>query len=316
MKTILSLALIFISTFAFSQIPEPLKDTYVNDFAHVLSPAQVSSLNQSIAGIEKASGVQFAIILINNLPKDNTIEDYTLLISRKWHVGNNKNGLVYVAAIQQHKQRLEKASGLDTIFTSQKSDEILSAIKPSFKSKDYYGGLQVLIGQVGTTLSGVSTQPEQQTQAVQTQQQQPEQAGQPNDSSDAITIFGFIAASVLILIIWVAIRSSIRRNRRNNYNNSQGPNNIHIHQNHSSSDGFVNGALLGAMGALVVNEILDDSSGQQVYDDDNDDVDPHTINTNDNDSGGSWGDWGSGGDSSSDSGFSSDDSSSGSSSDW
>jgi uncharacterized protein len=314
MKKLLSLALIFISTLAFSQIPEPGKNTYINDFAHVLSPNQVNSLNQSIADIEKASGVQFAIILINNLPKDNTIEDYTLLISRKWHVGTNKNGLVYVAVIQQHKQRLEKASGLDTIFTSQKSDEILSAIKPSFKSKDYYGGLQVLIGQVGTTLSSISTQPEQQTQAVQQSQQQTEQITRQDDSSDVITVFGFMAAAVLIIIIWVAIRSSIRRNRRNNYpNNNMGPGNIHIHQTHSGSDGFVNGALLGALGALVVNEIMDDSSDQQVYDDS---ADPNTINTNDNDSGSSWGDWGSGSDSSSDSGFSSDDSSSGSSSDW
>ena len=117
MKKILLLLLILSGQIGFAQIPTPQKNTYINDFAHVLTADQVKSLNQNIFEIEKSSGVQLAVVLVDKIPKGYEIEDYALLIGRKWHVGKNENGIVYVASISQHKQRLEIARGLDSVFT-------------------------------------------------------------------------------------------------------------------------------------------------------------------------------------------------------
>jgi uncharacterized protein len=311
MKKLLLLLLVFATNIAISQIPQPLPNTYVNDFAHVLTDEQITSLNQNIAQIEKASTVQFAIVLIDKLPDNYTIEDYSLLLARKWHVGTDKNGLVYVAAIQDHKQRLEKALGLDSVFTQQKNLDILNSIKPSFKGKDYYGGLQVLINQVSTTLNvgpDPTQQPQQQAQAPA---QQGNLAVDQNNAGDGSSIF-LIVGAIFIIIVVLLIIAGNRRRRINgpiNYNGNIDPN--YVNGPSSGGGGFFMGAILGALGLFATQNIQDDLSNQQG----NDNGDPgNQDNNNDNDSS-SWGNWG-GGDSSSDSGFSSSDSDSGSSSDW
>ena len=254
-------------------------------------------------------------MLIDRLPDNYTIEDYSLLLARKWHVGTNKNGLVYVAAIHDHKQRLEKASGLDSVFTQQKNLDILNSIKPSFKSKDYYGGLQILINQISTTLH-VGAEPVQ--QQAQRQTQTPEQQKQENlidDQNNGTSSIFLIIGGIFIVIIILVIISGNRRRRMNspvNYNGNIDPN--YVNSPSSGGGSFFMGAILGAVGLFTAQNIQDDLSNQQGYDGSNDNGDPGKQDSNDNDSS-SWGNWG-GGDSSSDSGFSSSDSDSGSSSDW
>ncbi|GAA4310557.1 hypothetical protein GCM10023149_05280 [Mucilaginibacter gynuensis] len=125
----------------------------MNDFVGVLTSSEVENLNKSINTIENQTGVQFAIVLIDKLPPEYEIEDYALLIGRKWHIGKNKNGLVYVAAISQRKQRLEVARNLEDVLTEDKCLEIMNAIKPHFKKADYNAGLAAMIEQVQSQLN-------------------------------------------------------------------------------------------------------------------------------------------------------------------
>lgn len=144
MKKLLFLLLLLpISVIA--QVPEPLQNTYVNDFASLLNAEQIHNLNEKILSIEKKSSVQIAVILINDLPANMQIEQYALEVGRKWHVGNAKNGLVYVAAINQHKQRLEVAGNLEGDIPDITVLEITDNIKPFFRNNDYYGGINELL---------------------------------------------------------------------------------------------------------------------------------------------------------------------------
>ncbi|WP_121809330.1 TPM domain-containing protein [Mucilaginibacter kameinonensis] len=147
MKKILFCALLLVQS-VFAQIPKPQKNTYVNDFAHVLTADQVYGLNKEIYRIEKASTVQIAIVLVKTVPAKYTIEKYTKLIGKKWHVGKAHNGIVYVAAIDQHKQRIELDSMALARLTIIEREGLLSAIKPYFKTGDYNGGLHDFVGRL------------------------------------------------------------------------------------------------------------------------------------------------------------------------
>lgn len=335
MKKIILLCLIFTTSLVYAQIPKPIPNTYVNDFAHALTPDQITTLNKNIYEIEKGSGVQFAIVLINDLPSNLDIEDYALLISRKWHIGTKNNGLVYVAALNQHKQRLEKASGLDSTFDEIASNNIMTAIKPSFRNKDYYGGLQILVSQVKTVL--VPNQPQAAPQQVQATPVPAKPAG------DDETFYSIVGFAFFVLVIYVIYRLVRRKrtpaymtppygrgfndgrvvyDRDPNYNGPMGG---------SGLGGFATGAIIGAAAGYAAGSVIDgldnqNQPNQNGYDPNNQ-ADPGSTPQQDDDSdnnSSNWGNWGgeSGSDSSSDdsssgdSGFSDSDSSNGTSSDW
>lgn len=124
-----------------SQIPEPEKGTYVNDQYGYLNDNQKSIINKQLRYIEDSTGVQVAIILIPTVPDKYSIEEYANQIGRKWHVGNAKNGIVYVAAIDQRKQRMEVASHLEGIITDAVAAHIISNTKPFFRAQKYGEGI-------------------------------------------------------------------------------------------------------------------------------------------------------------------------------
>jgi len=157
MKKILLLLSLFVATSSFGRIPERQKNTYVNDFAHVLSTNDVEALNAKIHRIERLSGVQMAVVLVDKVPAEYDIDEFALLIGRKWHVGKNKNGIVYVAAIDQHKQRLELGREVTAKLSDGKSAEILDLMKPYFRKQDYNGGLDALIEALGTEVIPANT---------------------------------------------------------------------------------------------------------------------------------------------------------------
>lgn len=158
MKRLLLTMLLIIPVVCFCQVPDPMPNTYVNDLSGVLSAEQVHTLNEKILAIENKSSVQIAVIVLNKLPDNMAIEDYALEVGKKWHVGNAKNGLVYVAAIDQHKQRLEVAGNLEGDIPDIEALHITDNIKPFFRNKDYYGGIDELLNGINQRIDPVIKQ--------------------------------------------------------------------------------------------------------------------------------------------------------------
>jgi uncharacterized protein len=142
----LTLFLLLVSSMAAAQIPDPQPGTYINDLAGVVNDADKQAINRLLREVETQFGVQMAIVLVDHLPANYEIEDYAREIGRKWHVGNAKNGIVYVASIQEHKQRLEIASHLEGVIPDITAKHLTDELKPYFRAQKYGGGLLVLIG--------------------------------------------------------------------------------------------------------------------------------------------------------------------------
>lgn len=154
MKKLLTALLIVIPAILFSQLPAPLKNTYVHDYAHMLTIEETEALNKQIKAIDTTNNIKFAIVLINDLPTDYAIEDYARDIGNKWQVGK---GIVYVAAINNRKQRLEVSSHLEGVIPDAIAGHILARIKIHFRSKDYYAGLSGMLSEVSALVKADGT---------------------------------------------------------------------------------------------------------------------------------------------------------------
>jgi len=155
MKKILVLVFLLMAKFAIAQIPEQVKNSYVDDYAHVLTPAQVAVLNQNILNIDKKYQVELAVVLLDTLPKNINIGELSILIGRKWEIGKDRNGLVYIALIKQTWHHLDVVNGVtaESVFGNKKCGELLSSMRPYFAAKNYNSGLLLLVNQIDATLA-------------------------------------------------------------------------------------------------------------------------------------------------------------------
>jgi uncharacterized protein len=89
---------------------------YVSDFAHVIDAASRTQLEDYSAGIERATGVQLAIVTIPSTNGE-PIEDFANTLARKWGVGQkgSNEGLLMLLAVQDRKLRVEVGYGLEPI---------------------------------------------------------------------------------------------------------------------------------------------------------------------------------------------------------
>jgi len=103
--------------------------------------------------------VQVAVLLINHLPHNISIEEYARRVGNKWKVGKAFNGIVYVAVIAERKQRLEIARNLEGDIPDITAFELIESIKPFLQQQNYYAALSSLIEQIGTHLGVITVAP-------------------------------------------------------------------------------------------------------------------------------------------------------------
>ncbi|MDP4149875.1 MAG: TPM domain-containing protein [Bacteroidota bacterium] len=117
----------------------------VNDFAHVMTPDQVASLEHKLVAYDDSTSVQIAIVTVPSVG-DNDIGEYALNILRTWQIGNKKtnNGLLILAATDQHKVFIATGYGMEGPVPDVTAKSIVdNEIVPNFRSHDrenYYRG--------------------------------------------------------------------------------------------------------------------------------------------------------------------------------
>ncbi|MGB9606763.1 MAG: TPM domain-containing protein, partial [Bryobacteraceae bacterium] len=89
---------------------------YVSNFARVLDPASRQRLEQYCARLEKATGVQLALVTIPSLQGE-PIEDVANALFRAWGVGSKRSneGILLLLAIGDRRSRLEVGYGLEPV---------------------------------------------------------------------------------------------------------------------------------------------------------------------------------------------------------
>lgn len=137
---------LLLCSIAFAQAPKiPDQATgYVNDYASMLTPAQVQSLDHQLIQFDKKTSNQVVVATFNTLGGE-PLEDFSMHLATKWKIGTRKhdNGVLLLIIKNDHKMRIEVGYGLEGSLTDALSGLIIrNEIAPSFKQGNYYQGIE------------------------------------------------------------------------------------------------------------------------------------------------------------------------------
>ena len=136
---------------------------YVNDFAHVLDARSVAALDAYCGNLERATGAQLAIVLVDSL-EDEPVEDVANRLFRQWGIGKKgkDEGMLILLAVKDHKQRAEIGYGLEPIVPDGYAGGVLRGIRPILRQGNYGGALMAAAEQFGSHIGeakGVEVEP-------------------------------------------------------------------------------------------------------------------------------------------------------------
>jgi uncharacterized protein len=172
MKKLALLISLLFSVCAFAQIENvtpkrPSPPRLVNDFADILTQDQANELERKLVAYDDSTSNQIAVVLLPTVTDKNgieyPIEDVALKILRDWGVGSqkNNNGIVILAAMQEHKLRIEVGYGLEGAIPDMIAKSIIeNDLRPNFRNQDYYRGLDAAINSIIQAAAGEYKAPE------------------------------------------------------------------------------------------------------------------------------------------------------------
>ncbi len=134
----------------------PVLKARVNDYANMLSPATVSSLEEKLADFERKESTQIAVLIIPSLQGE-VIEEFSMKVAEKWKIGQKKldNGVILLIAKEDRRLRIEVGYGLEGKLTDLRAGRIIDRIiTPSFKAGDYDRGVTDGVNAIMETVRG------------------------------------------------------------------------------------------------------------------------------------------------------------------
>ena len=150
---------LFLSTsfFAFSQrtIP-PHGGVWVRDEATLLSTSAVGQLEAILKGYRDSTSNQIALYIIPSLEGDD-IDDYANRVFTEWKLGDEKkdNGVLWLIAVNDRRQRIEVGLGLEGNLTDAMSSRInRNEVAPYFREGNYDAGIQAGLTGIMKTIEG------------------------------------------------------------------------------------------------------------------------------------------------------------------
>jgi uncharacterized protein len=116
----------------------------VSDYAKILRPEEVSTLEAILSNYERETSNQIVIAIFNSL-EGWEIEDFSIRLAEKWKIGQKgrDNGIIILVALSERKIRIEVGYGLEGAVPDITARDIIDRkIVPYFKKSDYFNGLR------------------------------------------------------------------------------------------------------------------------------------------------------------------------------
>jgi uncharacterized protein len=143
----------------------PIPTAYVNDFAHVLSPAGGARIEALCRAVQNQADAQLFVVTVNSLDNGMSVEEFTELLEEHWKAGKKgqDRSAIFLLVMNPHKLRIETGYGLEGILGDAKLGRILDQVTPLLKAGNYdqamYTGVdgmaQAIAADKGVTLTPV-----------------------------------------------------------------------------------------------------------------------------------------------------------------
>ena len=157
------------------EIPAPIGDIYVQDFANVLSVPEKMQLISLGKAVESKTGSQVAVLTVDTTG-EMEMPEYANLAFRTYGIGSKEkdDGVLLVIALKDRTIRIEVGYGLEGIITDGKAGRIideqamppLQAGKPNTAITNTY---KALANEVTGEITGDTTQPTNPTPTKQSE---------------------------------------------------------------------------------------------------------------------------------------------------
>jgi uncharacterized protein len=149
----LGLALLTTSIFALD-LNSLKPQGYVSDFAQVLIPQSRQQLEEYCGQVERATGVQMAIVTLPSLDGQ-PVEDVANALYRKWGIGKKgkDEGILLLVAIKDHRDRIEVGYGLEPILPDGFEGGVLRQARPLLRQGAYGQALFAAVGEMGSRIA-------------------------------------------------------------------------------------------------------------------------------------------------------------------
>ena len=118
-------------------------DGRITDRTGTLTRDQIATLDQKLAGFEKETTNQIAVVLLPSLQGEN-LEDYSIRLMEKWVIGQKgkDKGVILLVFINDRKLRIEVGYGLEKALPDGLAGSIIrEKIVPRFRSGQFYEGI-------------------------------------------------------------------------------------------------------------------------------------------------------------------------------
>lgn len=135
---------------------KPVPPRLVNDLAGVLSPDEEELLERKVLAFEDSTSNQIAIVTIKSIG-EYEIADYATQLGNRWGIGKGRrnNGVLIIAAINEHRMNISVGKGLEGALTDLVSGRIIrNEMAPAFREGNYYLGFDRAVTAVAAATRG------------------------------------------------------------------------------------------------------------------------------------------------------------------
>ena len=139
----------------------PVPTGHINDFAGVLNSSEKQSLEETLVAYKESSKNEIAVVLVRSLEGD-TVEDVAVRIFEEWKIGDKEKdtGVLFLAAIEDRKMRIEVGYGAEPFLTDGEAGQILREdVTPSFREGKYGEGVRNAVAAIEKELSQPAQEP-------------------------------------------------------------------------------------------------------------------------------------------------------------
>lgn len=145
----------------------PAPTGYVSDFAGVLQPGTKQQLEALCTQVDQKAKAQIAVVTINKIDSDQSIEEFSTALEDKWKVGTKgtDRGVLMLFVMNPRGGRIEVGYGLEGILNDAKVGDIGRTMSAAARDNDYNTAIpqgvsevaQVIAADAGVTLTQVQT---------------------------------------------------------------------------------------------------------------------------------------------------------------
>jgi uncharacterized protein len=136
--------------------PRPNPPKLVNDMAGVMSADEEALLEQKVEEFEQETSNEITIVTIRSIG-EYEVAEYTTQLGNRWGVGkaSKNNGVLILAAINDHRMNISVGKGLEGALTDLVSGRIIrNEMAPAFRENNYYRGFDRAVEAISAATRG------------------------------------------------------------------------------------------------------------------------------------------------------------------